>query len=446
MGFFINQDVLRITGRINFAMVTQKYKYSMFYELLRDIEISYLASLKHSIDRFSKKILLYSPAGTGKAYSIKCICKELDIGLYDISFYDEQSISQVLSDEMVFSKEFNIIYIKNVNIGQSKTSHEINQLLARIEKKICNESDAKIMLVVSTTEYHSSIYNICNDFIEYKFGALTLFEKVSFTKKYWKYLLKTMSDIIEIQLAEKIIKSIVKNYTNEAGIFQLRNCIEQLFDYILLYKEIVEITEAVVIKALGNPKYVFDNIEIDQERGNGLAWTPYGGKVLNLEVITKVGNGKVNVLGNIKPIMVDSIFMAYQVLYNNSNRLNVLSEELVNKDFWFSIPELAENKDGASMGLAVFFKLYCIVTDKHIDKPIALSGELMFNGDLIRVGGLREKLNAAYSHNIQDIFLPYKAKNEIDRLPSSLVSKLHIHFLNNVFELIPMLEAKKFFK
>lgn len=135
--------------------------------------------------------------------------------------------------------------------------------------------------------------------------------------------------------------------------------------------------------------------------------------------------------------------MAYEILRNYSENFGVSVDEMDRKDIYVSIPEIGESKDGASMGIAIFFKLYCIFANKMVNKPIALSGEIMMNGEVIRVGGLKEKLSAAYEHGIRDIILPAKSNEELMRLPKSLIEQFKISFVSDVFELVDILNKKQ---
>lgn len=422
---------------MNHIMISEEYSDSNFYELLRDIELSLKGSTMQN-NQFAKKVLLYAPAKTGKSFTIKTFCEELNINLFETSVYDEAKLGQLFSCAQNLDGEFNVVHIRHVNIGFSDSTN-IRQLIEKLNLRMdfLNKSK-KVMLIISTDEFNSSLYEICRGYFEYKFGALSIIEKVHFANAYMK---KLDSDLIEIR--EEDIIYIIQSYTSEAGIAQLKNCLEQLIVYCNLTKSIV--TKEIIGKALGENRYVFDNISINREMGNGLAWTPYGGKILNLEILVRDGNGKINILGNIKKTMSDSIFISYETLYHYADKLEINREKMTKKDLYLSIPELGEVKDGASMGLAIFFKLYCVFAKKKVNKAVALSGEVMMSGDVIRVGGLKEKLNVAYAHGIKDVFLPQKSQAEILRLPNSLISQFDINLINDVLELIDVMKTKQYF-
>lgn len=421
------------------STISIKYRDSNFYELLQTIEIALKATTVDT-NRFAKRILLYAPAKTGKSFILNKFCEELKIQLFEVSIYDEHKIGELFTHTAKLNGEFNIVHLRHVNIGFSDSTN-VKQLIEKLNLWIDLENKSKrVMLIVSTNEFNSNLYEICNGYMEYKFGALSLIEKKILGEEYLN-----QSYCQHLEINENDITYIIKNYTLEAGIGQLKNCLDQLIEYCYVTNNASIVSKEVIKRALGESKYTFTNVNIDKEMGNGLAWTPYGGKILNLEILDKDGTGKINIWGNIKKTMSDSILMSYEILFRYAEKLGVSREKIKGKDLFFSIPELGENKDGASMGLAIFFKLYCFFTEKKVNRTIALTGEIMMNGDVIRVGGLKEKLNAAYAHDIKIIFLPQKSKYEISRLPDSLTSQFEINLVHNIFELIHILNEKKYF-
>lgn len=417
-------------------LADSQYRNCNFFQLLKMIEISKrLTEIEKSI--FNKRILFYAPPKTRKSYILNEFCGKLDINLFEVSIFDEHKMGKLFSNSVNLNSEFNIVFLRHVNIGYSNSGN-IKQLLEKINIWIDNQNK-KIMLIIGTDEFNSSLYEICHGYVEFKFGGLSLIEKLNFAEEYLKQM-TFKSSIID---KDEIIY-LIKSYTLEAGIAQLKNCIDRVIEYCLVNKEL-KASRDTIEKALGPRFYVFDNVNVDKEMGNGLAWTPYGGKVLILDTLIRDGNGKINILGNIKKTMSDSIIMAYQILHNYSEDFGISVEEMDEKDLYVSIPELGESKDGASMGLAIFFKLYCIFANKKVKKPIALSGELMMNGEVIRVGGLKEKLNSAYEHGIEDVVLPVKSNGELMRLPKPLIEQFEISLVNDVFELIHILDKKQYF-
>ena len=411
-----------------------EYQNNNFYQLLKIIEISKsVTGTKNSF--FNKRVLFYAPPKTRKSFILNEFCEKLGINLFEVSIFNEHKLRELFTDSINFDSEFNIIFLRHVNIGYSN-SENIKRLLEKLNVWI-DDQNKKIMLIIGTNEFNSSLYEICHGYLEFKFGGLSLIEKVEFAEVYLEQI-----DFKPSIIGKDEIIYLIKNYTFEAGIAQLKNCIDCIFEYCLVSKE-SKVSREVLEKVLGPRNYVFDNVTVDEKMGNGLAWTPYGGKVLVLDILIRDGNGKINILGNIKKTMSDSIIMAYEILRNYSENFGVSVDEMDRKDIYVSIPEIGESKDGASMGIAIFFKLYCIFANKMVNKPIALSGEIMMNGEVIRVGGLKEKLSAAYEHGIRDIILPAKSNEELMRLPKSLIEQFKISFVSDVFELVDILNKKQ---
>lgn len=403
------------------------------YPLLKDIENFYNASTTEE-GLFNQQILLYAPKSTGKSYTIEKFSDAFNIKYIGLDFYDSTNVRKIISTKSDIIDDYSIIHLKfcslefNDSVNLEKILFDINSWFTRLQNRV--------MLIISTNEFNSKLFEMCNEYLVYKFGCLSIDEKVNIIKDYLNNK--------PFYLADTLIKDIIKRYTQESGVAQLLNCIKRIHAYCVINK-IKEITDEVVRKILGVPRYIFHEIDTCYQMGVGLGWTKYGGKVLLLEVLIKQGCGKLEIVGNIKKTMHDSIILVYRVLIDNAERLSLNKEIIENSDLTISIPELAENKDGASMGSAIFLKLFCLFSKKKLNQKIALSGEITLSGNIIRVGGLKEKLSAAEIANIRTIILPKQSEYEVNLIGNTLLDKFNIFYVNDIYELIDILKNYHYF-
>lgn len=416
-------------------IISDTYRNNNFYTLIRDIELFWNAS-KTKDNIFSQKIILYSPNKTGKSYILKRISEKFGIKYIEIFFQDNVMINNLLRDILTISDKHTILHIKFSELISTDTSY-LEKLIYSLNNWFNTYKTKKqIILIVSTNKLYSHLFDICDDYLVYKYGCLSIEEKVN--------VIFEFLDEKEIKISKKTLIEIIKGYTQEAGIIQLLNCFKRLCGYCYANNKNI-ITQEIVTEILGLPRYMLTVNSNSYNMGVGLGWTQYGGKILLLDVIAAKGCGRVNIIGNIKKTMSDSIFLTHHVLLNFAEKLKLDIKKIEFTDLTVSIPELAENKDGASMGSAIFLKLYCLFSGKKLVKNIALTGEVTLNGNIIRVGGLKEKLAAAYANDIQIIILPVQSKHEIQTISSSLINKFQIFYVSNIFEIINILERKHYF-
>lgn len=158
-----------------------EYQNNNFYQLLKIIEISKsVTGTKNSF--FNKRVLFYAPPKTRKSFILNEFCEKLGINLFEVSIFNEHKLRELFTDSINFDSEFNIIFLRHVNIGYSN-SENIKRLLEKLNVWI-DDQNKKIMLIIGTNEFNSSLYEICHGYLEFKFGGLSLIEKVEFAEVY----------------------------------------------------------------------------------------------------------------------------------------------------------------------------------------------------------------------------------------------------------------------
>ena len=250
-----------------------------------------------------------------------------------------------------------------------------------------------------------------------------------------------------IDLPDMSIKILIKHYTKEAGINYLAALICNLYEKIYYEKkyrqvdpEPTEITNKTIFRILGSGCYVYDELITEKcVQGIGMAWTRWGGELLPIQIETNQGKGQIIYSSNIGNLMKESIEVVFQYLKRNYEVWRIPKKDIYRRDFYISIYGLELFKDGASAGLAFLVKLICILKKIKFKQAIALSGEVTLDGRVLRVGGLKEKINVAQMHGIQKVVLPKQSWPEYQTLPNKMRNKISVYFVDEVSELVKIL-------
>ena len=239
------------------------------------------------------------------------------------------------------------------------------------------------------------------------------------------------------------IREIISNYTREAGVRNLEREIGSVCRGIAARVAsddsiAVKVTPDVVAEILGAPRYSHEDRIQEDAPGvvNGLAYTPVGGEVLNIEAIRYPGSGKVQLTGQIGDVMKESMQAAWSLVRNRAESLGVEREELEKYDIHVHVPAGAIPKDGPSAGIAMFTALASLVSDQNVNSQVAMTGEVTLRGLVLPIGGLKEKALAAEAAGIKKVLVPALNKKDIDEIPESARKKLKIVTVSTVDEVL----------
>ncbi|WP_343182443.1 endopeptidase La [Buchnera aphidicola] len=248
----------------------------------------------------------------------------------------------------------------------------------------------------------------------------------------------------EINITDNVLKNIINYYTREAGVRNLEKEIAKICRKVI--KNIVMDTSIKNInihsknlkKYLGVKKFYYGKIQNKNQIGqvNGLAWTEIGGELLTIETACVPGKGKLIYTGSLGEVMQESIQTALTVVRSQSVRLNIQSNFYEKYDIHVHIPEGATPKDGPSAGIAICTALVSILTKNPVKLDIAMTGEITLNGNVLTIGGLKEKLLAAHRGGVKTIIIPYKNKYHLTEISQKILLKLNIHPVKNIKEVL----------
>jgi len=236
----------------------------------------------------------------------------------------------------------------------------------------------------------------------------------------------------EIAITDGALQKIIENYTREAGVRQLDREIAKICRKVVTAISLKKNTEVAICKNnlsdyLGVEKYHHDSIVGQQSIGsiNGLAWTAVGGELLNIETAILPGKGKITLTGKLGDVMKESVDAAMTVVKSYANHLGTEPSFFQEHDFHIHLPEAATPKDGPSAGTAIATALLSAVMDLPIDNTIAMTGEITLRGNVLEIGGLKEKLFAAAREGIKTVFIPKANEKDLADIAQEVLDSLH---------------------
>ncbi len=285
----------------------------------------------------------------------------------------------------------------------------------------------------------------------------TLEEKVEIAKRHLipKQMKENGVPKGKIKITSGAIKKIVEGYTREAGVRNLERLINKLIRKIIF--KMVENDEfdnpevKYTVKANDVRKYlgvekVLEDRRLKENRigvATGLAWTPFGGDILFIETSVMRGNGKLILTGQLGDVMKESAQAALSYLRANEKKYKLEQFPFDKKDIHIHVPAGAIPKDGPSAGITLATSLLSALSEKPVKSSVAMTGEITLRGDVLAVGGLKEKILAAKRAGIKEIIAPKENRNEIEEIEPQYLEGLTIHYVKSVDEVFKLAIAKK---
>ncbi len=250
----------------------------------------------------------------------------------------------------------------------------------------------------------------------------------------------------EINITEGAVREIIRHYTREAGVRNLEREISRICRKIV--KEILLkptkkqkiITQRNIEKYLGVKRYRYGLAEEKSQIGrvNGLAWTEVGGELLTIECVVIPGKGKFIYTGRLGDVMQESIQAAMTVVRSRGKVLGVPDSFPHKNDVHVHLPEGATPKDGPSAGIGICTALVSALTKIPVRSDVAMTGEITLRGEVLPIGGLKEKLLAALRGGIKTVIIPEENRKDLKEIPKNVTQGLSIkpvHWIDEVFEI-----------
>ena len=254
----------------------------------------------------------------------------------------------------------------------------------------------------------------------------------------------------EMTLSKDIIKEIIRSYTKESGVRNLEREISKVARKVV--KKVVSGEEKEVKVDLKNlhdylgiQKFKFGELESEDKVGvvTGLAWTEYGGEILKIETVVMPGKGRMQITGKLGDVMQESIKAAKSFIRSKSLDYGIIPPLFEKKDFHIHVPEGATPKDGPSAGIGMVTSIVSAITNTPVRRDVAMTGEVTLTGQVLPIGGLKEKLLAAHRAGIKQVIIPKENEKDLVDMPKKIIDDIKITPVEHADEVLKIALTKE---
>ena len=237
----------------------------------------------------------------------------------------------------------------------------------------------------------------------------------------------------ELNLEDGTIKEIIRSYTRESGVRNLEREISKVTRKVVKKVvsgevEKVKVNDKNIPDFLGIKKFKFGEVEDKDKTGIviGLAWTEVGGEILKIETVNMPGKGRMQITGKLGDVMQESVKAAKSYVRSKSLEYGIIPPFFEKKDFHIHVPEGATPKDGPSAGIAMVTSIVSSITNIPVNREIAMTGEVTITGQVLQIGGLKEKLLAAHRAGVKKVLIPKENEKDLADIPKKVREDIKI--------------------
>ena len=433
--------------------------------------VEYIATKNNLVDKKSPIICLSGPPGVGKTTFAESVATALNKKFVKVSLGGLNDTAEILGHRKTYiGASPGKIISGLVNAGVKNPVFlldEIDKLTKDfrgdpassllevldqtynnrfVDNYIDEEVDLSEVLFIVTA---NDVYNIppaLYDRLEIiDINGYTLDEKLLIAKDYLIKNILNNNNINKNDLLfdDEIIKKIINNYTKECGVRELDRLLNKVVRKVITeYKKDKKklskksITDDDLVKYLGIPKYENNTGEINSSgEVKAIACSSVGGSIIVLESLIIPGKEEIKVTGSAGNILLESVDVALSYIKSNLDLFKIKEDSLNNKSIHINLREGAIPKDGPSAGSAITTTIISEITNKKVPSNISMTGEITLKGDILKVGGIKEKLIAAINDGIHKVYLPISNKTDVLEISNDITSKLKIIYVKNYIEI-----------
>ena len=432
--------------------------------------VEYIAVKQNSPKERSPILCLIGPPGVGKTSLAYSIAKSLNRRLVSVSVGGVADEAEIVGHRRTYVGAMPGRIIQGIRkCGSSNPVFVIDEidkmisnyrgdpassLLEVLDKEqnskfsdhyLEEEYDLSNVLFIATANYEDQIPLELKDRLEIIYlDSYTEYEKLSIAKDYLipKLLEEHGLTSLQVQFTDEAILDIINYYTKEAGVRNLERLIAKILRKIV--KEVLVdktkvfflINKEDLVNYLDKRIYLAKEKKETKLKGvvNGLAYTSYGGDILPIEVTHYKGNANLLLTGSLGDVMQESAKIALSYIKANGKKFGI-KKDLFEDDIHIHVPEGAIPKEGPSAGIALTTALISAFTNTKISTKIAMTGEITLQGDILEIGGVKEKVLGAYREGINVIYLPKNNKDDLKEVPSFIKKKIKFIFVSNYKEI-----------
>lgn len=435
--------------------------------------IEFLAVKQMSNDLKTPIICLVGPPGVGKTTLAKSIADAIERNFVKISVGGIRDEADIIGHRRTYigsnpgriisamkkAKTSNPVFLideidKMTKDYRGDPASALLEVLDKEQNKyfydnyLDEEYDLSNVFFILTANYLYDIPEALRDRLEIiNLSGYTEFEKEDIAKKHLvPRELEEHGLSNKVTFSSKVILEIIRSYTREAGVRELERSIATILRKVateILEKKIKtkELTSKDIEKYLGKKKYSFGEKDNKKEVGValGLAYTDFGGDILPIEITYYEGKGSLMLTGSLGNVMKESAQIALSYIKSHHKELKIDNELLSNSDIHIHVPEGSIPKEGPSAGITLTTALISAFTNKPVSKNIAMTGEITLRGNVLAIGGLKEKSLGANRSGIKEIIIPYSNEKDLDELPDYLKKNIKYHLVKeykDVYKLV----------
>jgi ATP-dependent Lon protease len=280
-----------------------------------------------------------------------------------------------------------------------------------------------------------------------KIAGYTVEEKVEIA---WRYLLPKLLEEHgitdkDIQFTDESLSFVSNRYSRESGLRNFERNLAAIMRKRARAKAegeegawVIDVEK--VEEVLGIPRYAADEAEKSPEIGavNGLAWTANGGELMIIEALRMPGQGKLTVTGQLGDVMRESVDAAYSYVRSRAAQLNIAEKDFRESDLHIHLPAGAIPKDGPSAGITLTLAIASVLSQRPVRRDVAMTGEVTLRGKVLEIGGLKEKILAAYRAGLREVILPKSNEKDLRDIPDEVKSYMNFRFVERMDEVFKL--------
>jgi ATP-dependent Lon protease len=435
--------------------------------------LEYLAVLKLKGDMKSPILCFVGPPGIGKTSLGRSIANAIGRKYVRISLgglHDESEIrghrktyigampGRILQSVRKIKSSNPVIILDEVDkVGKDFRGDPSNALLEVLDPEQNHtfydnylelEYDLSKVLFIATANDINNIQPALRDRLEIiDLSGYAVEEKTQIAKR---HLIPKQRDAhglknIKFVIGDKVLEKIIKDYTRESGVRELDRQLASIMryeakEYAMKGKMKSLLTSVEVEKILGRPRYSNELYKVANLAGVavGLAWTYVGGDILFVEASLSEGKGDLKLTGNLGNVMKESASTAFTYLQSNARKLSISSKLFDNKVLHVHVPEGAVPKDGPSAGVTMLTAIASAYTGKKVRPYLAMTGEITLRGQVLPVGGIKEKVLAAKRAGLKEVILCWQNEKDIEEIDSSYIKGLKIQYVKTMQQVLEL--------
>lgn len=443
-------------------------------ESVKNRIIEYLAVKKYSKNLSGPIICLVGPPGTGKTTLIQSIAKSIQRNFVKISVGGVDDEAEIIGHRKSYLGASPGRIIEGMKKAQSNNPVFLIDEIDKMSKGIKGDPASALLEVLDIEqnktfrdnylelEYDlsqvmfmltaNSIDNIPIPLLDrlevVDISGYTEYEKKDIAKKYLIPKLCKSHGLKYIKIYDQVILDIIRYYTKESGVRELERQISKIIRKIVTSFVIEKKTTRVTLTVdnmeeyLGRRRFGSPKPRLEKQVGvvSALSYTPYGGEVLPIEVSYYKGDGQLILTGSLGDTMKESALLALSYIKANYQKFGIDYQKLCDNDIHIHIPAGAVSKDGPSAGVTLVTSLISAFANISMNHKIAMTGEITLRGNILPVGGLREKCLGAAQNHIEKIFIPSENMQEISELPQEIRNQLEFIPVSNYMEIFDYIQ------